>query len=262
MTGELYFPNIYLEKSEINFGCILNNTEMIKHIQMTNISPLIVHYKWKFLLERDNVVSNNLVIMNTNRSLNDQDDGSVDFETETKTQNALEKQNSLININSNEQLDSNGQDRVFDKVDETRNINLNENGPVHTDNDVIMYQNGEIVSNEPSGNTKELSFKLNDQNGKHFKKTYKIEEILSKNNEIDLPSIEEIFDISPLYGSLHPGESQRLTVTYFGHKEIKAYVKAFCEIKNGPEYELLLKGEASVLNYELSERKIDLGYVV
>ena len=47
-----------LDKNEINFGCILNNTEMTRTVQMTNISPLIVNYKWKFLLEKDNVISN------------------------------------------------------------------------------------------------------------------------------------------------------------------------------------------------------------
>jgi hydrocephalus-inducing protein len=80
--------------------------------------------------------------------------------------------------------------------------------------------------------------------------------------DIDLPSIEEIFDISPLYGTLHPGESQKLRVNYFGHKEIKAYVRAICEIKNGPNYEMMIKGEASVLNYEISDYTIHFDYIV
>jgi hydrocephalus-inducing protein len=77
-----------------------------------------------------------------------------------------------------------------------------------------------------------------------------------------LPSIEQVFDISPLFGSLHPGEVQELLVTYYGHKETQALAKAVCEIESGPDYVLTLKGEASVLDYEISERLIDLGFIV
>ncbi len=76
-----------------------------------------------------------------------------------------------------------------------------------------------------------------------------------------LPSIEEVFDISPLYGTLDPGETQQVSVTYYGHKEVRAFVKAVCEVKNGPTYELVLRGEASVLAYEISDHLIDLGFV-
>ncbi len=77
-----------------------------------------------------------------------------------------------------------------------------------------------------------------------------------------LPSIEEVFDISPLYGTLHPGEAQKMRVSYFGHKDVRAYVRAVCEVTNGPSYELMLKGEASVLNYEISSHQINFDFIV
>lgn len=61
LTGEIFFPNVYLESSDIDFGCILNNTEVFQDIKMTNIGPLVVHYKWKFVLDKDNVVSNQVL---------------------------------------------------------------------------------------------------------------------------------------------------------------------------------------------------------
>ncbi len=168
MNGEIYFPNVHLESTLIDFGCILNNTEVVQHIKMTNKSPLIVNYKWKFILEKDNVIS------------------------------LIEEQN--------------------------------------IENEHAEQEREEVIKNS------------------------KLEELI-KPMQSDLPSIEEIFDISPLYGNLHPGETQVLTITYYGHKEIKSYVKAVCEVKNGPDYELLIKGEASVLNYELSNKSIDLGCI-
>jgi hydrocephalus-inducing protein len=238
LIGELYFPNIFLEKNEIDFGCILNNTEQVKYIQMTNISPLIVNYKWKFLLEKDNVVSN--MIMETNLS-----------DEEAKLEKIVEYNNNIKeNVNQNN-------DNIEEAVIENDLENAEQKNSNQNNEDVVVYQNEEMSSLDNENNDVKVEKPGVNQ------KTYKIKEILQRNNnEIDLPSIEEIFDISPLYGSLHPGESQKLKITYFGHKEIKSFVKAICEVKNGPEYELMLKGEASVLNYELSDRMIDLGYVI
>lgn len=174
-----------MEKTLIDFGCILNETELVQVINMTNPSPLIADYKWKFLLEADNVVSM------------------------LQELEALEYQ------------------RITDK----ENLKL-----------------------EP----------LDDESSSILRQKTKLEELVVKqpNGLIELPGIEEIFDINPLFGKLYPGETQKLTVTFHGHKEIRAYVRAICEVKKGPEYELMIKGEASILDYELSSRYIDLGCVV
>ena len=232
LTGEIFFPNIYLEKTNINFGCILNNTEVIQTIKMTNLSPLIVEYKWKFLLDKDSIVSN-LITPTTSRSTNIESRRSLEVEQQQKVktidysqvEQELGVSNNLEEVQPTEQVEN---------VLEPTTLNL------------------DASALEQQENLLEKSI---------TKKSNKLDDLLSKQNEFDLPSIEEIFDISPLYGNLHPGETQDLTVTYYGHKEIKAHVKAICEIKNGPNYEMILKGEASVLNYELSERSIDLGYV-
>lgn len=152
-------------------------------INMTNPSPLIVDYKWKFLVEADNVVS------------------------------------------------------ILQELD------------------ALEYQrNVENLKLEP----------VDDESSSMLRQRTKLEELVVKqpNGLIELPGIEEIFDINPLFGKLYPGETQKLTVTFHGHKEIRAYVRAICEVKKGPEYELMIKGEASILDYELSSRYIDLGCVV
>ena len=38
-----------LSYGQVDFGCILNDTETIQYVQMTNTSPLEVQYKWYFL---------------------------------------------------------------------------------------------------------------------------------------------------------------------------------------------------------------------
>lgn len=43
------FPNLVFDKREIDFGCILNDTEVMRPGMMTNNSPLPVRYAWYFL---------------------------------------------------------------------------------------------------------------------------------------------------------------------------------------------------------------------
>lgn len=200
LIGEIYFPNINLEMNQIDFGCILNNTEVSQIIKMTNIGPLEVNYKWKFVLEKDNVISNMAL-------------------TETHTNRSVES--------------------------DSKNFRL-DLSDVNEEN-----QDGNNFANSQS---------LIDQSKAQIES--KLEEILGRNGERELPTIEEIFNITPLFGTLNPGEVQDLTVTYFGHKEIQAYVKAVCEVQNGPDYELTVRGEASVLNYELNTRQINFGNIV
>ncbi len=49
LKAEVHFPNLVFESDELEFGCILNDTESVEHITMTNSSPLEVAYNWSFL---------------------------------------------------------------------------------------------------------------------------------------------------------------------------------------------------------------------
>ena len=75
-------------------------------------------------------------------------------------------------------------------------------------------------------------------------------------NEI---GVEEIFDILPLYGVLHPGETELVTLTFFGHADILSEAHAVCEVEGGPAYDLEIKGQASLVEYEFDTKEIDLG---
>ena len=55
LRGEVYFPNLEFEKMAIDFGCILNDTEVTRYVNITNNSPMEVKYKWSFLIEDEPV---------------------------------------------------------------------------------------------------------------------------------------------------------------------------------------------------------------
>ncbi|XP_069724910.1 hydrocephalus-inducing protein homolog [Phaenicophaeus curvirostris] len=50
VRGEVYFPNLHIQTTALDFGCILNDTEDVRYVEMTNCSPLLVRYHW-FLLK-------------------------------------------------------------------------------------------------------------------------------------------------------------------------------------------------------------------
>jgi hypothetical protein len=193
---------------------------MVRNIKMTNIGPLLVEYKWKFLLEKDNII----------------------YHSNTQQQQQQQQVNVIPNRHNS----------IMTSTSTRNEENL-------TNRSYNGFRNSQLVneSNEDYDNQQVHT----ETNGEHNSKNEMITDSVSSIIINDLPNIEEIFDISPLYGSLHPGESQSLTVTYYGHKEISAHVKAVCQIKDGPDYELLLKGEASVLSYAISDHIIDLGFV-
>ena len=72
----------------------------------------------------------------------------------------------------------------------------------------------------------------------------------------------QVFDILPLFGSLDPGESQQVQLTFYGHAWVSASVLALCHVEGGPSYQLPLSGEASVVKYRIDKKTIYLGTVV
>lgn len=69
----------------------------------------------------------------------------------------------------------------------------------------------------------------------------------------------KVFDILPLYGMLQPGDTEQVTMTFFGHADIWGQAKAICEVEGGPTYEIMLKGEASLVDYRFDCREIEYG---
>ncbi|XP_068024510.1 hydrocephalus-inducing protein homolog [Melanerpes formicivorus] len=52
VQGEVFFPNLHFQTMAVDFGCILNSTEALQSLEMTNCSPLPVHYCWLLLPPR------------------------------------------------------------------------------------------------------------------------------------------------------------------------------------------------------------------
>ncbi|XP_068035430.1 hydrocephalus-inducing protein homolog, partial [Anomalospiza imberbis] len=48
LRGEVHFPNLQIQPSTLDFGCIVAGTEEVRSLEITNCSPLPVEYRWSF----------------------------------------------------------------------------------------------------------------------------------------------------------------------------------------------------------------------
>ncbi|CAF4810740.1 unnamed protein product [Rotaria sp. Silwood1] len=173
LHGEVHYPNLLIEHTDLDFGCILNGTEVTRYVTMVNVSPLPVKYLWAFIL--------------------DENDRNYSFEPQPQT-----------NITSPQLNQTQIQSGPWSETSEQQ----------------ITYETANLT-----------------------------------------PKLEEIFDISPFFGCLQPGEIEKTAIRFYGHPGIKTAIKAICQIENGPVYELYLHGQASYMAYRLNTHELNFGDV-
>ncbi|XP_053255366.1 hydrocephalus-inducing protein homolog [Podarcis raffonei] len=239
LRGEVRFPNLHFETMDLNFGCILNDTEVVREINMTNCSPLLVKYRWSFMTEDHETL--------------------IRFSPRDVT--ALPKQEAATEqeVPQPQETTSHNETKDFEREAATEeNIN---------------YVNGEETVPKELPDTAESSPEAKAASRSPLPAADHGEEEIPKKSEVEtkevlwcaeaddhhLTGVEEVFDIMPLYGMLEPSEIQLMTFTFYGHADIVACVKAICEVEGGPTYEILLRGEASLVSYAFDRKEIDYG---
>ena len=71
--------------------------------------------------------------------------------------------------------------------------------------------------------------------------------------------INEIFDILPMNGILNPGETEQVEFMYNAILNQKIKTAAICSVEGGPQYEVLIVGDSSLMTYKLSPNLLDFG---
>ncbi|NXS93719.1 HYDIN protein, partial [Jacana jacana] len=229
IQGEVYFPNLHIQTMAVDFGCILNDTEDVRYIRMTNCSPLLVHYHWSFLT--DSQVSQMRFSPPAPKFF-------------IKPQPAKEEGAQLEHTVSAETRDGDGCAKELDEALGT-----------------VGHPAQEPPDADDSLETKLLpSTAAEMETAVETHSLVMIKELMQFVEAEPLAlGVEEVFDILPLYGVLQPGESQQVTLTFFGHANIVARVMALCRVEGGPTYEVMLSGEASLIHYLLNTTEIDCG---
>ncbi|XP_041375521.1 hydrocephalus-inducing protein homolog [Gigantopelta aegis] len=275
LRGEVYFPNLAFEKSTVNFGCILNDTEVTRYVNVTNNSPMEVKYRWSFLIDDQPCTVINRppekpfleMIMEENKEVADPTD-QVEITVESFEGGAgSDNEEDELKEADNENIDEDKDDDI--KEGETIDDNIMKEEEDISDEELEKGQL-DIEQEKSKDDMKEdredeiarlalsrLSYRAEDD---ALKSNRALSALLERDLEMVSPiGIEEVFDILPLYGTLQPGDTQQITLTFYGHADIWGQVKAICEVEGGPTYELVLKGEASLVEYTFDTRNIDFG---
>lgn len=69
----------------------------------------------------------------------------------------------------------------------------------------------------------------------------------------------EVFDIKPVEGLLHPGSSESVRVTYSGKANMKAHASATMHVQGGPDTHVTLQAKASKTLFQLEPRMLKCG---
>ncbi|KAJ3142605.1 hypothetical protein HK100_000034 [Physocladia obscura] len=88
---------------------------------------------------------------------------------------------------------------------------------------------------------------------------YFLEDSVKMVSDLDKTFISQVFDILPMRSILNAGESEIAEVSFYGHSNNKFNCTALCDVTGGPKYELLLKGEASIIDYSFDRLSLEFG---
>ncbi|XP_039769505.1 hydrocephalus-inducing protein homolog isoform X2 [Ornithorhynchus anatinus] len=235
LRAEVHFPNLSFQTLSLNFGCILNDTEVIRHVEMTNCSPLLVKYRWSFLLD-----NNKKQIRFAARARKPSGAPLPSKSTELQEESQIDlphvDSEDLIRDSSSKKSDEDESDIEKSCVQSAAHVIATEEQPLKTNttSEERIIQNQSCVEYQESVSVMEQ-------------------------DDANSTGVEEVFDILPLYGVLQPNKTQQMSFTFYGHSDIIAEVKALCEVEGGPTYEIMLRGEASLVSYWFDTKEINFG---
>ena len=95
LRGEVYFPNLDFEKTIIDFGCILNDTEVTRYINVTNNSPMEVNYKWSFLIDGEPITEYHRRVEPVYEEVVEEEYEQCDDECHTHVEDDLEEEEDI-----------------------------------------------------------------------------------------------------------------------------------------------------------------------
>ena len=228
LKGCVRFPNLIFEAHEVDFGCILNDTEIIRSLNATNPGPLPIKFSWSFV---------EFVDEEEDLDSSERDEG-IDLRSGDDTDNGTEEEG--------EEEERETSEAGMDGRSEDDNVSLAEPGVVDNAQKSSVNVDGMEAASllQPSPPRSHPTDK---------------EWIVVKRDE---PTIEQIFDILPLHGVVQPGATQSFEFTFFGHPGVTREVVARCEVDGGPCYDIRLAGQASVVQYQFDRTTVKCGKVL
>ncbi|XP_064239335.1 hydrocephalus-inducing protein homolog [Aotus nancymaae] len=239
LRGEVHYPNLSFETMELDFGCILNDTEVIRYVTITNCSPLVVKFRWFFLVnDEENQIRFVTMPKKPYSALLSQME-SIPATSPTASSPAIR-----VAVESPE----------MDLNNSVKTLLVNEDASPE-EKELRKTKASSVVSDElkvSSAETERIYSSQSQMEDQECLQTCEQNEMLSIR-------IDEVFDILPLYGVLEPHSSHQMSFTFYGHCNIISQAKALCEVEGGPTYEITLKGEASLVNYSFDTKDIHYG---
>jgi len=215
LIGEVNFPNLQFSTPEVDFGTILNDTEVGMGVCLKNNGTLPVKYRWWFEIDDNS--------MKSTQPFSRKSPNTSDFYSQTTC--------------GKQTLDQIWQERCSTNASI---CGTSRAGCCNTPATVTLPS-----GTSPSTNPTSVTFDSNRETGE-----------LTLSTMAPPKDIADVFNILPLSGSLKPGQMMSTVFSFFGHPWISANCKAVCDVEGGPQYETIVKGNASETDFEFSETNL------
>lgn len=72
----------------------------------------------------------------------------------------------------------------------------------------------------------------------------------------------QLFDVIPVFGTIHPGQSQVVGFQYNAESGIRKECRAVCKVNGGPHYYVRMFAAAARVKFELESKVVDFGLLV
>ncbi|XP_027528604.1 hydrocephalus-inducing protein homolog [Neopelma chrysocephalum] len=287
VRGEVYFPNLRIPTKALDFGCIVNGTEQVRYLEMTNCGPIPAHYHWSFQVNskeyptgfipspptfKPQIVTFGCVECGRYprryfRPGSVQEPAKAPGAAQDSAQQSSHSANCLETERDSSGESSDSEDSLeteWDSCEESSDsedsLETEDDSPKQSPDPENSLETKEDSSQKSSHSEASLEAKVPPHTAAGPRSSAETKGS-GQSAEAKPPGFraEEVFDVQPVSGVLQPGRSQQVPVTFFGHANIIAHVTALCRVEGGPTYEVKLRGETSVLTYHLSTEEIDCG---
>ncbi|XP_065180488.1 hydrocephalus-inducing protein homolog isoform X2 [Sycon ciliatum] len=272
LHGAVFFPNIALSKLEIDFGHVQWHTRKTESLFMRNIGKVPVAYRWELHWANDADEDEGVVMEeDTSSESSDTDDGDAEGASipdplplsvvassrqskhATVSQTSADSQQDQPVPSSEENAERSGVSRSRHSTAKN-GVAGGESRGESRQSFRVDTPHGDLFVSQPALDSRASPRSRRHSVQKRFKPFSQLPKVP--------PSAGDLFDVMPVFGTIHPGNEQMISFDFAGKTGACKDCKAVCRVDGGPIYTVKLSGVASKVKYSLSTKYMDVGSIL
>ncbi|XP_063376108.1 hydrocephalus-inducing protein homolog [Cydia fagiglandana] len=250
IIGTINFPNILVTSPRVDFQCVVNSSIESKIIQVQNLTPLLVcfRFKWKKCVITTNVMPE---IPEEQIPCKSDTTSSYYYETDTGSTKPGDKLKEIMSAGYRAPLHPpNSPNETLEKIDQkssalTSNLQPSEASAVIPVPGQVNITSTKIIRKIAPM----IPFPYNTE----FPWIWKLRK-LNHGNKINT---NRLLRVTPFKGLMKPNDCQNIHITFIPSRNVNVKAVLECEVLGGPSEFISVTGQASDLKYNINSQKLN-----